>query len=477
MLALLAHHLVFTAIYENGKLLVDTVNDSEVWSEAPYFNDNGFAFEYGNNSKMLFNGKLATSYDDGTVVPKTGGTFNLDFGTEFNDASKVKFWVWFGPNVAAENSFLINGSPVTSMTTFDALHFFEVDLPSGLQTIQWSGPNVPTNNTQTILSAIYVDGKMLVDTAARNLGDSRVEYQTGGGQGSIIEVNTTDNTLLVTNSGNGDNRWIAENKAGTDFYVAPASAVPISQDYAWGKLQIVNNKAQVTGIQKDDPGFLPVPAKDYSIKFPAVFPTGNEPDSDIPRGACVAAIVAAENSEGRSVKESNCFMPADVNPEGAAGPITDSTPTQLTVASNANLGDFSPGDNLVMVTEDNVISNYTMQTSTIESVDVRQGFEYKYYGIPGENGPTLAQKLSQIPSISTATYFEDVNFGERPSGYGNVHYSFYELSEPGIVSVTRLGGNANKDASLAWSDDGTNWRWRNLSFSLAVLVQQTYYRN
>ena len=49
-------------------------------------------------------------------------------------------------------------------------------------------------------------------------------------------------------------------------------------------------------------------------------------------------------------------MPADVNPEGAAGPITDSTPTQLTVASNANLGDFSPGDELVMVNEDNVIS-------------------------------------------------------------------------------------------------------------------------
>ena len=98
------------------------------------------------------------------LFQKTGGTFNLDFGTEFNDASKVKFWVWFGPNVALENSFLINGSPVTSMTTFDALHFFEVDLPSGLQTIQWSGPNVPTNNTQTILSAIFVDDVLLVDS-------------------------------------------------------------------------------------------------------------------------------------------------------------------------------------------------------------------------------------------------------------------------------------------------------------------------
>ena len=160
-------------------------------------------------------------------------------------------------------------------------------------------------------AAVILDGGTNVQVIKDDPdAQSHVEYQTNGGEGSIIEVNTDDNTLLITNSGDSDNRWIAENNAGTDFYVAPADAVPISQDYAWGKLQIINNKAQVTGIQKDDPGFLPVPAKDYSIKFPAVFPTGNEPDIDIPRGACVAAIVAAENSEGRSVKESNCFMPA-----------------------------------------------------------------------------------------------------------------------------------------------------------------------
>ena len=199
-------------------------------------------------------------------------------------------------------------------------------------------------------------------------GDTHVEYQTKGGQGDIVSVNTDDNTLLVTNSGDSDNRWIAENNAGTDFYVAPTDAVPISQDYAWGKLQIINNKAQVTGIQKDDPGYLPVPAKDYSIQFPALFPTGNEPDTDIPRGACIAAIVKAENSEGSDEKESNCFMPFDVNPDGAAGPITATTPTTLTVASSANLSDFSPGDNLVMVDENNDISDYTIVSDSIVSV-------------------------------------------------------------------------------------------------------------
>ena len=135
---------------------------------------------------------------------------------------------------------------------------------------------------------------------------------------------------------------------------------------------------------------------------------------------------------------------------------TINTPSVLGPQDGAGSGDmrYLLSDTIIDVEGGDII---TCETDAIESVDVRQGFEYKYYGIPGENGPTLAVKLSQIPSISTATYFADVNFGERPEGYGNVHYSFYELSEPGIVSVIRPGGNANKDASLAWSDDGTNW--------------------
>ena len=59
------------------------------------------------------------------------------------------------------------------------------------------------------ITAIEVNGELLIDTGVGDLGDTHVEYQTNGGQGSIIEVNTTDNTLLVTNSGDGDNRWIA----------------------------------------------------------------------------------------------------------------------------------------------------------------------------------------------------------------------------------------------------------------------------
>ena len=358
-------YLYLTAIEVDGKLLVDAVNDSQIWS-------NGTSVEgYQGTSTIdkAFDGNSSTYAQRDNAA----GTTVYTFTDPVPVTSSVTFKA-MAENVSSE-VYLTgpngNSTPVSG-TGSDGVEV-SGDVASEIGSAIYSVTLVGISSATTRLYEIRVDGKLLVDTGARDFGDTYVEYQTNGGQGSIIEVNTTDNTLLVTNSGDGDNRWIADNYGegsgtSTDFYVAPASAVPITQDYAWGKLQIVNNKAQVTGIQKDDPGFLPVPAKDYSIKFPAVFPTGNEPDVDIPRGACVAAIVAAENSEGRSVKESNCFMPADVNPEGAAGPITESTPTTLTLASNANLGDFSPGDELVMVNEDNVISSYTMH-QVIESVD------------------------------------------------------------------------------------------------------------
>ena len=60
---------------------------------------------------------------------------------------------------------------------------------------------------------------MVVDGGTWAQGDTgRVE--TKGGNGTIVEVNTTDNTLKIANTSDRDERWIGPNKAGTDFYVA-----------------------------------------------------------------------------------------------------------------------------------------------------------------------------------------------------------------------------------------------------------------
>ena len=235
--------------------------------------------------------------------------------------------------------------------------------------------------------------------------------------------------------------------------------MPIQQDHAWGTLQIINNKAQVTGIQKDDPGFLPVTAKDYSIKFPALFPTGNEPDDDLPRGTCVAAIVAAENSEGRSVKESNCFMPADVNPEAAAGPITATTPTQLTVASNANLGEFSPGDNLVMVDENNDISDYTIVSDTINSLDTQSYSQPATYNFKstrnGAENEHLNPPTSNWDSVSIGQ--SNISYDTYPTEASATSEMFYNFDDKYSPQFYRKSGEVPHPCALWRSDDGISW--------------------
>ena len=171
-------------------------------------------------------------------------------------------------------------------------------------------------------AAVILDGGTNVQVVkADPNAQSHVEYQTNGGEGDIVSVNTDDNTILLTNTGDRDNRWIIGevNTAGDagntgetgdaanakNHYVAPANAVPITQDHAWCNLQIVNDKAQVTGIQKEETTFTPVTAKDYSIKFPSVFGTGNAPDTDLPDGTAISVEVKTENEHGSSEKESN----------------------------------------------------------------------------------------------------------------------------------------------------------------------------
>ena len=84
---------------------------------------------------------------------------------------------------------------------------------------------VGTNNPIAIVG-IALDGKLLVDQGVGDLGDTRVEYQTNGGEGTVVSVNTDDKTLLVeptraTVITAGSRRT----KPATDFYVAGPQVV------------------------------------------------------------------------------------------------------------------------------------------------------------------------------------------------------------------------------------------------------------
>ena len=52
-----------------------------------------------------------------------------------------------------------------------------------------------------------------------DLVTAHVEYQTKGGQGLIVSTDTSNNTIILSDTGDRDNRWIAYNKLNTDFFV------------------------------------------------------------------------------------------------------------------------------------------------------------------------------------------------------------------------------------------------------------------
>jgi hypothetical protein len=79
-------------------------------------------------------------------------------------------------------------------------------------------------------------------------GDTYVEYQTNGGQGTIVSTNTDDNTILLSETGDRDNRWIAENKAGTDFAVAGPMKV---DDFLTYDIEFISSEFSTTPADVD----------------------------------------------------------------------------------------------------------------------------------------------------------------------------------------------------------------------------------
>ena len=87
-------------------------------------------------------------------------------------------------------------------------------------------------------------------------------------------------------------------------------------------LKIEDNKAMAKSFTDIDPGFLPIPSKNYIVGFGNRLSSGEEPDDAIPNGTQIEVIVKAENDEGSDVETSNAITPSVPNPIGSAGPIT-----------------------------------------------------------------------------------------------------------------------------------------------------------
>ena len=178
------------------------ITNGRFWALFNADEQNGLTIPFENNNNSKFYWNLSTPRSGAwTFLSRQGGaddkTGNYVAGIRLLDENNV---------VLAETS---DGAIGTNVKT-------EFELTANnVAKVEWYY-NEPTYTGGLINYWVKLNGVFFKDPD----GETHVEYQTKGGQGDIVSVNTDDNTILLTETGDRDNRWIAENKAGTDFYVA-----------------------------------------------------------------------------------------------------------------------------------------------------------------------------------------------------------------------------------------------------------------
>ena len=217
-----SNYPAWSAIRVDNKLLVDAINNSETWSNYSTITEGNTGSLFNDDASLAFDGDLSTfttiysgkpdqPYDVTTLV------FTFPSPITVNTGIRVKL-----ENANAPQIF-VNGTELNSSATvgWNDVSFTGV---MNTLTIGPAGAGFSIN-----LNAIEVDGLLLVDTGLRDLGDKNVQFATPGGTGDIVSINTSNNTMFLSNS---NDRWIANNKAGTAFSVAAGSINnPPAPDY------------------------------------------------------------------------------------------------------------------------------------------------------------------------------------------------------------------------------------------------------
>ena len=74
---------------------------------------------------------------------------------------------------------------------------------------------------------------------------------------------------------------------------------------------VIDATGGISNMQSSDPGFVTLgPGTSQSITFPATFPTGNTPDTELPSGTTIQVEVEATNSSASDTYPSNIVTPS-----------------------------------------------------------------------------------------------------------------------------------------------------------------------
>jgi len=263
------------------------------------------SFKSGNPATNGFDGNAATFCANSAVGVSPIGTdwVEVTFTPALNVTSTLDFLFW------------------------DPEHFQQVSINGGAyQVVPASvAPSISFTGTVSTIrfsstfdlrgagsfSGVGYDGAILVDGAIQMTfasdkdltvfasGDA-VNQEDSAASGTVGFIDAIANTMaLATSTGT----W---GPANAGHYVIgpdkPAADV---------KLYTVHDAAgAVSDLQSSDPGYVTMAGNSpYTLTFPATFPTGNAPDTDLPAGTTLTTEIQATNTGGTDVETSNTVTP------------------------------------------------------------------------------------------------------------------------------------------------------------------------
>ena len=180
-------------------------------------------------------------------------------------------------------------------------------------------------------SVLKIDGIVLIDTGALESSPSTVSKSLSG-TGEVSSVDPINNTMTLTNS---NDEWLS------GYYVQTPEKPAIAQT---GYL-IFGSSGDVTGISiNPQPGVI-MAESNPELKFPAVFGTGESPDTELPYPTSLMTTITAKNvfidgTINTDSKSSNVLYPLTTTystPAAGTSSYTGAAVAQLT----ANLTTFS----------------------------------------------------------------------------------------------------------------------------------------
>ena len=453
---------------------------------------------YSDVLKLSFDGNENTSISGGGAphshgLPLVSGEFSWSGGDiPFNSTVRIKFGVG-GKGRPNANQCRIEhgggtidiGGEVTNGNTVEFVSTRGITSPFKRLTLTHN-----VNSFDPSFCYIEIDGVKLVDGVAI---EDHVEYQTNGGQGSQVKID--NNVAYLNNTGDRDNRWIAENIANNDFFatdnteytdlgVDADDAVFTSQNldsvpYNADPSASVDLVGRIWHIAEGDTEEQVRPEnavyKEYTEDLRVAEgmdpgPWITRPSEAIQNGKYYRVGVQYIDSAGNIVPDFVTYYHTfKTKARDPYYPVSDKINV---VVSDDELqldgpGEFTtlPGSSLVMVkdpddTQPPVPASYKLVTTDIENVDQKDPSSVSTVYVEGTgifNGTVASNQPLPVDPTSLA-FTESVNIGSGGSSSGgDVRLYYVKLPTESFIGFRRNNGGESGRMDVLCYWNGSDW--------------------